>query len=725
MSTATTTAETPTRQEPTPGPDAGAFVFVWGVWAAMLVAGLAFVGYYGSRYTPLLDDWNVTVPVLTGEQPLDLAWLWAQAGDHRIPVPKLVQIGLYKVSGYDFRAGMFFNVLALGFVALAMLMAAGRLRGQSSYSDAIFPLALLGLGQYNNLLWSLNVSFILSAALASVFLLIIVLNRSVLSLGVTLLAGVCLVLLTLCGPGGLACVPALGLWLAYSSARRWSTPGPFRRVTGVVGFVSVALAFLLVALYFVGYERPDIHPPSPGLKATSEVALEVLSLSLVQGDAGGWLVQKCWPYSGWVTLGLVLLTALVLVAVFLRRPEERSRALGILLFIGATACIGLGIGWGRAGFPNYPGLQSRYCTYAMPLLCCVYFTWVLYGAQWLRRLVQMCLFTTFCVFFPLTVEEAVSWAGTIADQMKGFEKDLVAGTPTAILVERHARDIMPDTDPAEAKRSMTEKMRSLRRAGIGMYRDLKDDPVMDEVRFSAAPIGLNQMREKDGKYIGEGDDPYLVFALGEPRFVYAIRLKCSYEGTPNAPPMFQAFWKEGSEDFVEKEGRVVTQELKGGPEEQTVMIPVNSRIDQFRIDPDTKPCVFRIHEIVLLIPPRDAHQELIEHIREEVRKLPADATVLVVGRGADDFLKMEGRKTWHFPRDEDGNFPGNPENGKEAVDALKAQRDKGAQYLLFPQPAFWWLTDYKEFKDHLDSHYTQIHADKHCIIYRLAAPKGK
>jgi hypothetical protein len=122
----------------------------------------------------------------------------------------------------------------------------------------------------------------------------------------------------------------------------------------------------------------------------------------------------------------------------------------------------------------------------------------------------------------------------------------------------------------------------------------------------------------------------------------------------------------------------------------------------------------------------DPYQLSVLRTREVVRaNLPPDATVLVVGKDADDFLKLEGRKAWHFPRDEDGNYAGNPADGKEAIARLEAARVKGGQYLLFPQTAFWWLNEYKEFKEHLDARYSRIHKDKHCIIYQLTKPKAR
>jgi hypothetical protein len=118
------------------------------------------------------------------------------------------------------------------------------------------------------------------------------------------------------------------------------------------------------------------------------------------------------------------------------------------------------------------------------------------------------------------------------------------------------------------------------------------------------------------------------------------------------------------------------------------------------------------------------YEELVKQIREVVRaKLPPDATVLVVSKGDDDLLKFEGRKGWHFLQDKDGAYAGNPEDSAEAIANLEQLRAKGAQFVLFPEPYFWWLEEYKEFKRHLDDRYTRIHGDKRCIIYQLAAPK--
>src|SRR5262249_25238813 len=104
-----------------------------------------------------------------------------------------------------------------------------------------------------------------------------------------------------------------------------------------------------------------------------------------------------------------------------------------------------------------------------------------------------------------------------------------------------------------------------------------------------------------------GKDPHLTFALREPRQVYAIRLKYSlnYGNAEATPAAFHVSWKNSSQDSTVDE-RTSWLALDTGPGEKKVTILVNEPIDQFRIHPDNKPCVFRLSEIVLVVSARDA-----------------------------------------------------------------------------------------------------------------------
>src|SRR5262249_54766360 len=107
------------------------------------------------------------------------------------------------------------------------------------------------------------------------------------------------------------------------------------------------------------------------------------------------------------------------------------------------------------------------------------------------------------------------------------------------------------------------------------------------------------------------------------------------------------------------------------------------------------------------------YQDLINRIRDVVRTtLPPGATVLVVSKGDDELVRLEGRAGWHFPQDEQGVYAGyNPADSAAAVRHLEELRGRGAQYLLIPQTALWWLDHYAGFRQHLEDRYRRLRSD--------------
>jgi hypothetical protein len=129
-----------------------AALFVWSVWGLTAPAALVLVWNYTPVAVPQGDEWYY-VQELTGERPVTLDWLWTQHAEHRIPLAKLIWVGVLRLTNYDFRVGTALVVLALATTAFAMICTARSLRGRTSLSDAFFPLALLSLGQSVNLFW--------------------------------------------------------------------------------------------------------------------------------------------------------------------------------------------------------------------------------------------------------------------------------------------------------------------------------------------------------------------------------------------------------------------------------------------------------------------------------------------------------------------------------------------------------------------------------------------
>ena len=116
------------------------------------------------------------------------------------------------------------------------------------------------------------------------------------------------------------------------------------------------------------------------------------------------------------------------------------------------------------------------------------------------------------------------------------------------------------------------------------------------------------------------------------------------------------------------------------------------------------------------------YADLVRRIRAVVDAvLPLHSTVLVVSRGDDDLLELAGRRSWHFPRAADGRYLGyHPADDQEAIAHLEELRAKGAEYLLFPSAAFWWLEHYAGFAEHVRSRYSTIayEADA-CLVFEL------
>jgi len=117
-----------------------------------------------------------------------------------------------------------------------------------------------------------------------------------------------------------------------------------------------------------------------------------------------------------------------------------------------------------------------------------------------------------------------------------------------------------------------------------------------------------------------------------------------------------------------------------------------------------------------------ARPQFTRQIRQVVRSvLPDQATVLVASEDGGALLELEGRTAWHFPQGEDGAHIGHhPADSGMLIAQLESLRAKGAEYLLLPSNAFWWMEHYQEFKRHLRSHCRVVACQQHiCVIFAL------
>jgi len=98
---------------------------------------------------------------------------------------------------------------------------------------------------------------------------------------------------------------------------------------------------------------------------------------------------------------------------------------------------------------------------------------------------------------------------------------------------------------------------------------------------------------------------------------------------------------------------------------------------------------------------------------------------MVVSKGDNALLELEGRPAWHFPATNDGVYLGyHPADSAAAITALESAIDRGHEYLLFPGTSLWWLDHYAEFRAHLDARYRRLWSDRLCVVYDVRRPRS-
>jgi hypothetical protein len=447
--------------------------FVWAIWTIMTLIVLACIARYG-RNIPLAEDW-LMVPPMTGHEPHLASWLWAQNNEHRLPLPRLVLLGVLAIT-HDFRAGMVLNVLSLSALAAAMILTARYLRnGITRASDAFFPLALLNLGDWENLVWAWQFQFVSSALLICALMLAIARQRGAPTMRQAAVTALSLVLLPLTGASGLVFALALAPWAAWVGVEQLRAARAARQsgARGALLLASAIAAPILVGVYFIGYVQPWWNPPNPGRLQTLKTTLRFLAL------AWGAAARNAWTISI-IAIVLVLAGALlVLVRALARvRGAERQRAFGLLSFAGGCGVLALAIGWGRAATDMVSGMPMRYVLFAVPALCATYFIWELYASDAARPWLETALCVAMIMLLPWNTREGfgapgrndIGWRGWYVTGMNAVERDIENGVPRLEMASRH-REFLMHWD----EQKLAAGMRMLHDAHIGPFSRLRDD----------------------------------------------------------------------------------------------------------------------------------------------------------------------------------------------------------------------------------------------------------
>ena len=99
------------------------------------------------------------------------------------------------------------------------------------------------------------------------------------------------------------------------------------------------------------------------------------------------------------------------------------------------------------------------------------------------------------------------------------------------------------------------------------------------------------------------------------------------------------------------------------------------------------------------------YQHLVDRLTAAVVDLvPTGSGVLVVSRGDDRLLSLDGRPAGHFPQTNAGQYAGHhPDDSATAIAELDRLVTAGWRYLVFPSTALWWLDHYSGLRRHLET----------------------
>jgi len=119
------------------------------------------------------------------------------------------------------------------------------------------------------------------------------------------------------------------------------------------------------------------------------------------------------------------------------------------------------------------------------------------------------------------------------------------------------------------------------------------------------------------------------------------------------------------------------------------------------------------------------YDDLIGRIRKAVEVgVPRGARIAVVSRGDDALLALPGRRAGHFPQAPGGAYAGHhPADSAEAIACLESAHGRGADFLLLPATAAWWLDHYRDLRVHLEARYRlAVDLPDTCLIFDLRTP---
>lgn len=388
------------------------------VWLGLLLPvflSLNFVVRFAVD-VPFWDQWEL-VPQISRMYAgtLRFADLYLQHNEHRILVPRLVMLGLVRLTGWDTRFEMFVGWLLLLATAVVLLVEYIRALGRDVGSLLRFlPIAWLvfTLRQFENLLWGWQLQVFLAAfgVVASMALLC----SGKVTPRRTLLAILCAEVSSFSFAAGLAVWPAGAAAILARREARWQRLGLW---LGSVG--------LTLLLYLPGYHRPA-HHPNPGYFASHLARSAYFFLAML----GGSLVRDTEVATA-AAVGLVLLGLCVILFLLWRRGELDLGRVGIGLPLVVFAAVSAAMATvGRVGFEYGTervgmALSSRYTTLTLLGVYGVYRASLVVGAERWRQALLGSMVTMLFIGTFLELQTSYALGAAVRNERRRMQQLLV------------------------------------------------------------------------------------------------------------------------------------------------------------------------------------------------------------------------------------------------------------------------------------------------------------
>jgi hypothetical protein len=584
-----------------------------GVTVATVAVSLWFIARYGLT-TPYWDDWNL-IPYAAGRVPITWQWLWEFQQDHRIPLPRLAFIALYRLGHGDVRVVMLANFAVLSLVTFLGLRLVRERTGRYRLTDVVIPLTLVGIENYSNLVSGNQIQYTSSIGLFCVIAYLVLKSPEWFTLRKVALVGLCAVCLPLTGSTGLALALPLVVLLPVAAWLNRNSDAPDARPTRWLAILCTATLLASIVSYNVFESRPATPDlavtTSPGEFVTSVAQFAAVAfaapragiawipsgspLDLVSGYFAGQWVDRTWK----VRAAVMLFGAAIAVGGWIwavaRRRGMTLAELGPIMCLASAGMLAFAIAYARAS-----ALEQRYIVLGATVLVTIYVCLRLLGSR-IATLAGWALALTVLMLLPWNAYYAVRFGEARQGFQDNFVRDIQDGTSVDVLGTRYYPDIWGD--PAMAMQAITE-MRDDRIGPFANTRLQLNDAapvVAREQALSLEPAAVHNMTQVDGYWRGTGGDSYVLYSVKE-KNVAGVRLAYRLSKPIQRPAYLQMTWTDAANGgFDEKGNTFVVYGAPATGQRQQTTAWIDGPVDMLKVTPDIEASSFKLEELVLLL----------------------------------------------------------------------------------------------------------------------------